>query len=96
MMAERTELFGRRVTWFYGEQGAHFRCPGFLYTRHSGPTGWSVGRAWRFFGLICIRHNETNGGTLRHCQPAGWTVKLATVRWREIKQAFRKADNYVS
>lgn len=92
-MSGKRSMLGGRVTWFFGEAGAHVRFPGFLYTRNNGLSGWSEGRSWRFLGLVCLRHNETRGGKLKHCKKPGWSVTFATFN---IKAAFRKADNYVS
>lgn len=93
MSAIKRSFFGGRVTWYFGPNGAHFRLPGWLYTRHAGPAGFSNGRAWRLLGLVCLRHNDTQGGTLHACQKAGWSLKVATIK---PTLNFRKADNYVS
>lgn len=88
----KRSFFGGRLTWYFSPNGAHFRLPGWLYTRHTGPRGFSTGRTWRLLGLICLRHNDSKGGTLKHRQKAGWSLTVAAVR---PTLNFRKADNYV-
>lgn len=96
-MTERRSVAGGLITWFFGPRGAHVRVPGFMYMRNTGEDyGFSIGRSWSVLGLVALRHNDTKSGALKHCKPAGWSIKFATVDLQKIKRAFRRADTYVS